>query len=221
MIRRVRIMKLINTQTEIPYMMLEVRYPDGAAFHEDEFYNAVEDKINEIKAEVADSYERKEFWGEKPHFRFFKKFKKTYPVLLQFESLILKDRPFPRYNAIREVPFIAEISTGILSGAHCIDRVKGDLEIYISEAKDEFTGIRGETIHTYPGDLAGRDEGGIILSLIAGADDRTCVIDGDRYVFYPVFGCPGLTNDDLMPAIEELKKWVGILCPEAVTSVAG
>ena len=72
------------------------------------------------------------------------------------------------------VPFLVELETHVLCGTHDIDRLMGPVELYQAEEKTPFEGLRGDEVHTYPGDVTGRDAGGIIFSMIAGADERTC-----------------------------------------------
>ena len=79
-------------------------------------------------------------------------------------------------------------------------------------------GLRGDLVHTYPGDVCARDEGGIIFSMIAGADARTCARQTSRHVFYPVFGVPGQDPAALRPMQERRAEYARILAPDAEVS---
>ena len=76
-------------------------------------------------------------------------------------------------------------------------------------------GMRGEEVHTYPGDFCARDDEGIIFSMIAGADARTCVKPGSRHVFYPVFGVAGQPAGEIAAVLDRLEEYVRVLAPEA------
>ena len=199
-------------EREIPYAYLEVRYPEQ--LDPTAFYAKADEVIAELKEEYAD-YDRKALFGENPYFRFFKKFKKTYPVMLQFESFLLKDRPFPHSIPVVEVPFLAEVKTLVLMGTHDIEQMDGTALLFSPTEKIPFSGLRGEEVHTYPNDVCARDGKGIILSMIAGADDRTGGTPESRHVFYPLFGTPGQDPQELVAAAEVLKEYVQILSPEA------
>ena len=95
-------------------------------------------------------YDRKAVFGENPYFRFFKKFKKTYPVMQQFESVLFKGRPFPEDDPVMGVPFLLELTTFVLSGTHDIDRMDGPLTIFTPSEKLPFPGMRAASTHTYP-----------------------------------------------------------------------
>ena len=150
----------------IPLGILEVNYPaEGcgrAALHA-----LVERELAALRERYAD-YDRKAVFGENPYFRFFRKFKKTYPVMQQFETVMFKGRPFPEEDPVTAVPFLLELTTFVLSGTHDIDRIDGPLTIFTPDAKLPFDGMRGDSTHTYPNDICGRDETGIIFSMILG-----------------------------------------------------
>jgi len=196
-----------------PFGYVEVKFPDKA-FDTDAFYSEADRVIADMKAQ-RETYDRKTVWNENPYYRFFKKFKKTYPVMLQIESVMLKDRPFPQYNPVAEIPFLAEIATGVLSGAHDADCCEGAVTFYLADSKEEFDGMRGETVHTYPGDFCARDEKSIILSEIAGADAKTCVHDTSRHVFYPVFSYPDGDTRTLTARAVKIMEYTKLLSPDA------
>ena len=194
--------------------MAEVWYPEMEAWDVDALRALEERELAALKEEHGD-YDRKAVFGEDPYVRFFKKFKKTYPVLMQLESVLLKGRPFPQVNPVTEVPFLAELKTRCLMGTHDADAVRGTLRLFSGTEKAPFTGLRGEEVHTYPNDVCGRDDGGIIFSMIAGADHRTCAKPESRHVFYPVFGTPGMAAETLRPQLDLLASYARTLAPEA------
>lgn len=206
------------TQRNIPLALVEVSYPAPEAWRAGDFYALAEREVAALREQYA-AYDRKEVFGEDPYYRFFKKFKKTYTVMQQLESFLLKGREFPRRSPVAEVPFLAELNTRVLSGAHDADAVQGVLELFSGTEKAPFPGIRGEEAHTYPGDVCGRDEGGIIFSMIAGADDRTCVKAPSKHVFYPVFGTPDLAPAVLDRPVELIVQYARVLSPEAEVDI--
>ena len=135
--------------------------------------------------------------------------------MMQFESVMFKGRPFPDFNPVAEVAFLMELVTHTLSGAHDADRIAGEVLLYSATAKEEFPGLRGQPLHTYPGDFCGRDGEGIIFSLVAGADERTCARMDSTHVIYPLFGTPDLPSSVLEDAMEVLARYVKVLSPEA------
>ena len=197
----------------IPFGLVEVRYPETEEWQTGAFYEKAEQTIAALREEFA-GYERKAVFGEHPYNCFFKRFKKSYPVMLQFESCLSGARPFPRTNPIIEVPFLAELYTRILMGTHDLAHVMGRIVLSSGTEKEPFAGMRGEA-HTYPNDVVGRDDGGIIFSMIAGADARTCARVESRHVFYPVFGVPEQPRAEIERAQEIVAGYVRCLAPAA------
>lgn len=205
-----------SRERNIPFGYVEVWYPE--ILRCDDFRALVETELSTLREKYAD-YDRKNVFGQNPYFRFFKKFKKTYPVMMQFESVLFKGRPFPNFNPVAEVPFLMEIVTQVLSGAHDVDQIQGTVELYSATSREEFSGMRGTPFHTYPGDFCGRDEAGIIFSLIAGADARTCARQDSRHVFYPLFGTPDLPAEVIQDAMDVLIRYIRALAPDAQIEV--
>ena len=198
----------------VPFGVLEVTYPERALWHTEDFHSMVEEHLRLLREKYAD-YDRKALFGENVYFRFFKKFKKTYPVMMQLESFLLKGRPFPMENPVTAIPFLVELETQILSGTHDVDDVHGTVRLFAGTEKAPFAGMRGEEVHTYPGDFCARDDEGIIFSMIAGADARTCVKETSRHVFYPVFGVAGQPEAEISAVLDRLEEYVRVLAPEA------
>lgn len=194
--------------------LVEVRYPERTEWNDAAFHALVEQEFAALRERFA-AYERKEVFGENPYFRFFKKFKKTYPVMMQFESIMFKGQPFPSFNPITEIPYLLELTTHVLSGTHDIDCIQGPVVLFEGTEKAPFTGMRGTEAHTYPGDVCARDDGGIIFSMIAGADARTCAHPDSCHVFYPIFGTPDLPVSVITDAMDTLTRYVQTLAPTA------
>ena len=199
----------------VPFGVLEVTYPERALWHTDDFQTMLSEHLQKLRKRYAD-YDRKAMFGENVYFRFFRKFKKTYPVMMQLESFLLKGRPFPDADAVTAIPFLVELETQVLSGTHDVDGVHGAVRLFAGTEKAPFAGMRGEEVHTYPGDFCARDDEGIIFSMIAGADARTCAKPGSRHVFYPVFGVAGQPEAEIDAVLNRLEACVRVIAPDAV-----
>lgn len=204
--------------TAFPFGIVEVKFPSDDNLDITAFRSLVDSEIALLKERYTD-YDRKAVFGENPYVKFFKKFKKTYPVMLQFESVCFKDRPFPAFNPISEIAFLAEITTFVLSGAHDIDNISGDVQLYIADSREDFEGMHG-TLHTYPNDFCAKDDKGIVFSLIAGTDRRTCAKQDSRYVLYPVFGTPDIPLEVIQKGLDTICRYVKVLCPDAEIETA-
>ena len=200
------------TEAGVPFGVVEAVFPDKAQWDLAAFDGLKERELAELREDLSD-YDRKAVFGENPYNRYFKKYKKTYPVLQQLESYLLKGRPFPSGNPVNEVTFLTELRTQVLLGTHDIDRVSGPAELFRPTEKLPFPGMRGEQIHCYPGDVTARDERGIILSLIAGPDERTHIRPDSTHIAFLFFAVPGVTAAQVAAVQERLMGYARVLAP--------
>ena len=200
-------------EKDVRWGYVDARFPSPEQWQPEAFFALARQELDALRAAMAD-YDRKAVFGEDPYVRYFKKYKKTYPVLQQVESWLLKGRPFPEYNPINSVTFLTELTTRVLLGTHDADRVEGPIRLYCPAEKGSFPGMRGEA-HYYPGDVTGRDDKGVVLSLIAGPDDRTCLHPDTRHVAFLFFGVPGVSAEELSSVQEKLMGYASVLAPGA------
>ena len=199
-------------EKNVHFGIVEALFPDPSEWDINAFENLKQEELAALREEMA-GYVRAEVFGSHPYNRYFKKYKKTYPVLQQLESYLLKGRPFPSVNPINEITFLTELRTRMLLGTHDIDCIHGDLILFCPTEKIDFTGLRNETIHCYPGDVTGKDDDGIILSMIAGADYRTCLHPESSHIAYLFFGAPGVTEEEMAAVQERLMGYARVLVP--------
>lgn len=198
----------------VRFGVLEAAFPQREAWELSAFEALKSRELERLKETFA-AYDRKAVFGENPYYRYFKRYKKTYPILQQLESFLLKGRPFPSGNPVNEAAFLAELRTQMLVGAHDIDRIAGVPELFCPTEKLPYPGMRGEEVHTYPGDVSGRDNDGIIWGMIAGADERTYIRPDSTHVAYLVFGAPGVTSGQVERLLDMLAEHAQTLAPAA------
>ena len=211
-----RIIRDENMNADSHVAILEVKYPDAAEWDIAGFEQMRDSELELIRQEGAE-YDRETWFRQDPFFRYFRRFKKTYPIMMQVESFRLKGRPFPEGRYINAVAFLTELKTRGLLGTHDADRVEGDIVFYTETEKVPFPSIHGSEGHSYPGDTTGRDDGGVIISMIAGADSRTCLQEDSSHVLYLVFGVPDMKPEAFDEYVDQLEEYVKVLAPAAET----
>ncbi|MBQ2846124.1 MAG: hypothetical protein IJE75_03185, partial [Firmicutes bacterium] len=73
--------------------------------------------------------------------------------------------------------------------------------------------------HSYPGDVTCRDDISVVVSMIAGADARTCLNEDSKHILYFAFGTPGMELDTIKGYLEQVDEYVKVLAPAAVTEM--
>ena len=75
--------------------------------------------------------------------QFYKKFNKTYHVLLQLESVLNKGKSLPSVSPLVDANFAAELETLILSAGHDADRLEPPITIDAATGSEELIQMNG------------------------------------------------------------------------------
>src|SRR4030095_13292444 len=70
---------------------------------------------------------------------YYKRFKKTYHVQLQLESIVLKGRSMPTVASLVECMFMAEIKNMLLTAGHDLDKVQLPLTLDVTRGTESYT----------------------------------------------------------------------------------
>ncbi|MFN8385907.1 MAG: phenylalanine--tRNA ligase beta subunit-related protein [Anaerolineales bacterium] len=125
---------------------------------------------------------------------YYKRFKKTYHVQLQLESIVLKGKSIPSVASLVECMFMAEVKNMLLTAGHDLDKLQLPLTLDVTQGTESYTLMRGETQTVKAGDMTISDQAGIISNIIYGPDQRTQIAESTRNVVFTVYAPAGLTS---------------------------
>ncbi len=148
---------------------------------------------------------------------FYKKFKKTYHVLSQVESIVFKGKSVPRVAALVEAMFAAELRNMLLTAGHDLDSVKGRLKLDVARGDEKYVRINGSEQMLKAGDMIISDSEGVISSIIYGPDLRTRINSGTRNVMFTVYAVPGISEQALRQHLEGIEANVRLIAPNSTT----
>jgi len=137
---------------------------------------------------------------------YYKRFHKTYHVLLQVESIVLKGKSLPNVLPLVDANFTAEVETLVLTAGHEVAQLRGAISMDVSRDDEAQTQMNGGSKVIYAGDMIMRDAGGICCSIIYGQDHRSPIsMETSRalYVAYAPAGVPVELVDAHLRKIEE------------------
>lgn len=125
---------------------------------------------------------------------YYKQFKKTYPVLLQMESILQKGREIKATCLSVEAMFLAEVKHGVLVAGHDLDQLTGaDYTVKLARGGEELTVVSGQTRILKDGDIFLENSGKILSSVLEGADYDTRLTDSSQRAIYYAYGVGGVT----------------------------
>ncbi len=150
---------------------------------------------------------------------YYRRFKKTYHVQLQLESIVFKGKSIPGGAALVEAMFMAELKNMLLTAGHDIDAVQLPITLDVSTGDQQYTLLRGSEQVLKAGDMMMADQVGIISSILYGPDQRTQIKDGTRNVVYTVYAPPGIEEDIVARHLQDIQETVILVAPDAKTEM--
>ncbi len=149
---------------------------------------------------------------------YYRRFDKTYHVLLQLESVVFKDKPLRARGTLVAAMFRAELETGLLTAGHDADRLAGELTVDLVAAGDRYTGIGGREIQAAAGDMCIRDGDGIVSSIVYGPDDRTRLAPDTRTAVFTTYAPPGISDELLARHMDAIVEGVKLASPDSLVT---
>ena len=144
---------------------------------------------------------------------YFKRYKKTYHVLLQLESVVFKDKPLPSVSPVVESMFMAELDSAILTAGHDADTLQMPLNLSVAEGTERYTGIGGKEMETKAQDMIMQDEGGVIASVLGGPDARTRITPQTKRCIFVAYAPQGIGKGRLKKHFDNICGNIAVFSP--------
>lgn len=146
---------------------------------------------------------------------YYKRFKKTYHLLLQLESIVIKGKPIPKPPPLVAAMFLAELESLLLTAGHDLDLVDRPITLDSATGDELYTQLRGNEVICKAGDMVMADPGGVICSIIYGQDQRTQITAKTKQVIYAVYVPPGIEPDRIDDHLNHLEQNIALISPGA------
>lgn len=146
---------------------------------------------------------------------YYKRFKKSYHVQLQLESILHRGKSIPTAAALVESMFMAELKTQILTAGHDLDLVQGPLRLDAALGDEQFVRINGQQQQLKAGDMYIADTQGVLSSVIYGPDQRTRITAATTRVVFTVYGPPGVPNHLVYQHLGDIETYVRLFSLQA------
>lgn len=146
---------------------------------------------------------------------YYKRFKKSYHVQLQLESIAWKGKSIPSVSALVESMFMAEMKNMLLTAGHDLDVLQLPLTLDISKGTERYTLMRGDEQVLKADDMFISDQTGVISSIIYGPDQRTQITADTRNVVFTVYVSAGIDEHAIKEHLEDIRDYVMLVAPQA------
>ena len=148
---------------------------------------------------------------------YYKRFKKTYHLLLQLESVALKGQPIPRVAALVEAMFMAELDDLLLTAGHDLALVEQPITIDVAGGSERFVNIAGQENALKPDDMFIVDARGVLSSIIYGSDRRTMITASTTQALFTTYAPTGIGTEAVHQHLEHIRENVLLFAPKAET----
>jgi DNA/RNA-binding domain of Phe-tRNA-synthetase-like protein len=150
---------------------------------------------------------------------YYERFKKTYHVQLQLESVALKNKSIPRVAALVEAMFMAELGNLLLTAGHDLDAVQAPIRLEMSAGDERYVLLNGQEQMLKPGDMLVADAQGVISDVIYGPDQRTRITSITRRVLFVVYAPAGIGAEAVRHHLEDIQANVLLFAPQATVEL--
>jgi DNA/RNA-binding domain of Phe-tRNA-synthetase-like protein len=177
------------------------------------------DLERQLRARFADREELRALEPLPAYKAYFRRFKKTYHVQMQLESVALKGKSIPRVAALVEAMFIAELKNLLLTAGHDLEVVQPPIRLDVATGAEQYLRINGQEQVLKAGDMYIADAEGILSSVIYGPDKRTRIGPATRKVLFTVYAPPGIEEQAVYQHLQDMEANVRLVAPEAETDL--
>ena len=148
--------------------------------------------------------------------QYYKRFKKTYHVRQQMESVIFKGKSIPSVTPLVEAMFMAELKNGLLTAGHDLGQVQGTLTLDTANGEETYALINGKEQTLKVQDMFLRDDVGVLSSIIYGPDQRTRIVPETKNAVFTVYAPEGVSRKIVEHHLEDIYSYVRLAAPQAL-----
>jgi len=150
---------------------------------------------------------------------YYARFKKTYHVQLQLESIAFKGKSIPGVAALVEAMFMAEVKDLLLTAGHDLDSLALPVNLAVANGSETYTTLGGKVQALKTGDMYMADGQGVISSIIYGPDERTQIRSQTQNVLFASYAPAGIRVDQVHDHLREIEQNVRLIAPHAETEL--
>jgi DNA/RNA-binding domain of Phe-tRNA-synthetase-like protein len=151
--------------------------------------------------------------------RYYKRFSKTYHVLLQVESIVLKGKSLPDVSPLVDSNFIAEVDTLVLTAGHDVKNLQGPIVMDVAREGDQIGQMTGGVKPVLVGDMIMRDKHGVCCSIIYGQDSQSPISPATTHVLYVAYAPVGVSAEMVNAQLQKIEENIRLFSPTAIVEL--
>ena len=185
-------------------------------------YPRLNDRKRETEAHLRERYQgftRQEILSlpvMSAYKQYYKRFKKTYHVLLQVESIALKGKKLPNISPLVDSNFIAELETFVLTAGHDVEKLQEPILIDVSREGDQITQMNGVCKPIRAGDMIMRDAHSVSCSILYGQDNRSPISRETSHVLFVAYAPNGVPAEIVEAQLRKIEDNIRLFSPKTI-----
>ncbi|HSG15846.1 MAG TPA: phenylalanine--tRNA ligase beta subunit-related protein [Anaerolineae bacterium] len=146
---------------------------------------------------------------------YYKRFRKTYHVQLQLESIALKGKHIPRVSTLVEAMFMAELKNQLLTAGHDLATVAQPFSVHVASGEELYRRILGQEQRLKKDDMFIADHEGVLSSIVYGPDYRTQIKPETTEVVFTVYAPTGIDHATVDAHLNDIITYILLFSPDA------
>ena len=181
-------------------------------------------RMSEIESEIRNNFSEagrpaiRKLPAMQAYIAYYRKFRNTYHVQLQIESVAFKNRNLPRISTLVSAMFAAELKNQLLTAGHDMSTVRLPIVLDVAKGDESYTSMNGKVQTLSPTDMFISDTKGVISSIIYGPDNRTPITPDTSEVLFTVYGPKRISSQQMAGHLEDIRSFVNLVSPDAHTA---
>jgi DNA/RNA-binding domain of Phe-tRNA-synthetase-like protein len=147
--------------------------------------------------------------------RYYRQFDKTYHVLQQVESIVLKGKNLPAVSPLVDANFMAEVDTLVLTAGHDAAKLREPVIMDVAREGDQIIQMNGSLKTIMVGDMVMRDSQGVSCSILYGQDNLSPISPGTDHVLYVTYAPAGVSAESVSAQLQRIHANVRLFSPTA------
>lgn len=149
---------------------------------------------------------------------YYKRFRKSYHVQLQLESVVVQGKQIPRSAALVEAMLMAELEDLLLTAGHDLALVRPPVRLDIARGEETYTRLNGQEQILKAGDMMICDAESVLSSIIYGPDRRTAIHPETTQVLYTTYAPPGIGKGPVSEHLAHIRDLARLASPGAAVA---
>jgi DNA/RNA-binding domain of Phe-tRNA-synthetase-like protein len=188
-----------------------------------EHHAGLEQVKHELEAEIRASFRSREdvraLERLQAYKAYYRRFKKTYHVQMQLESVALKGKSIPRIAALVEAMFMAELKNLLLTAGHDLDAVEVPAKLDIAQGTERYIRMNGQEQQLKAGDMFISDAQDVLSAVIYGPARHARLLPTTRRALFTVYAPPGIGEEAVDQHLRDIESYIRLISPEAETEL--